>query len=115
MATYIGYFQPNADFQRENGANAREAGSVQQNKLFRDKVVNLRDQLPSSLKLVGSYGPLGGGAPGRPSVWICETDNPDDLAFVSRWYTGFLDFEWVPAQAIGATSADTAKTMDRNS
>lgn len=112
MSTYIGYYWSDEDFRRENAAKARESGTFYQNPTMRDKVVGLRDNLPEGLTLIGSYGPLAGGSREHPSVWICETDDPQKLDFVSRWYSGFLEFDWRPARAIGTTSATTADTMD---
>ena len=61
---------------------------------------------------MGSYAPLGAITKTYPGVWIVETDDPDELGFVSNWYRGFLDFEWVPVTAVGATVQDTTATLD---
>ncbi|MCA9830334.1 MAG: hypothetical protein R3B97_11395 [Dehalococcoidia bacterium] len=112
MAVYIGYYRVNADYQREQGEKARQ-GNPGVNPAFRQKVIELRDKLPSTIKLLGSYAPLGA-SPTRPSVWIAETDDPAELVFITNWYQGWLEFEWVPATALGTTSRDTTTAMERN-
>ncbi|MEZ4495061.1 MAG: hypothetical protein R3C29_17325 [Dehalococcoidia bacterium] len=47
-------------------------------------------------------------------MWLAETDDPSHLQFVSNWYQGFLDFEWVPATAVGLTSSEAKATVDQN-
>ena len=89
-------------------------GNAGVNPAFRQKVIELRDSLPSTIKLIGSYAPLGGASPTRPSVWIAETNDPAELAFINNWYQGWLEFEWVPATVLGTTSRDTTAAMDRN-
>ncbi len=32
----------------------------------------------------------------HPSVMIVETSDTTDLGFISGYYNGFLDFQWVP-------------------
>jgi hypothetical protein len=113
MATYIGYYRINEDFQRENGANSRQAGELVTNQAFRQKVIDLRDKLPASIKLVGSYG-TASTAERHPNIWIAETDDPAELQFVNNWYAGFLEFDWIPATVLGATASDTAAAMDAN-
>ena len=113
MATYIGYYRPNADYVREQGEKARN-GSGGVNPAFRQKVIDLRTKLPAGIKLIGSYSPLGGASSARPAVWIAETDDPAELTFINNWYEGFLDFEWVPATAIGTTAKATTVTLDAN-
>ena len=114
MAVYMGYYHPNEEFARENGARSREAGSPSVNDTMRQKVIDLRDNLPASLNFIGSFAPFGGAAvPHRPGVWICETDDLEDLQFVTNWYMGFLEFEWVPARAVGTTAAATTEAVNR--
>lgn len=111
MATYIGYYRPNPGFLQQGDEQAREAGEQVVNPTMREKVIGLRDALPSSMRFIGSFNPMGR-SDSRPGVWIVETDNPDDLLFVSTWYTGFLDFDWAPCTAVGTTSAETTAAMD---
>jgi hypothetical protein len=111
MATYIGYYRPNESFARENDERAR-AGDAGPSPVMRQKVIELRDKLPASLKLIGSYTPLGGGSDTRPGVWIVETDDAAELQFVNNWYSGFLEFEWSPAVPVGTTSQATTAALD---
>ena len=112
MATYIGFYQANEEFFRANAERAR-AGEPPDLTL-RDKVVELRDKLPASLTLIGSWGVSKVGAVNRerPNVWICETDNAADLQFVSNYYQGFLEFEWVPATSVGVSASEARTNMD---
>ena len=43
-----------------------------------------------------------------------ETDNHSHLQFVSNWYQGMLEFEWVRANAVGLTAQEAKATIDRN-
>ena len=54
MATYIGYYRIDEDSARARGANAREAGEPVLNPTMRRKVIDIRDKLPASIKLIGS-------------------------------------------------------------
>ena len=112
MATYIGYYRAHPDYWRETGARAREAGHAVPNDAFREKVAGLRDKLPASIKLIGSYAPIQSNPnPNHPSVWICECDDPSELTFVNNYYQGFLVFEWVPVTALGNVSSQTDAVM----
>lgn len=105
---YIGFYDVDPDFRRAIGDGAR-TGDNSLDKAFRERVVALRDRLPPTLKLLGSYGTQ---ATAHPNVFICETDNQADLAFISNYYTGYLVFDWVPANAIGTTTSAARETMD---
>ena len=108
MAMYIGFYDINPDFQRQTGERAR-GGDNTPDAAFQRKVVELRDKLPASLKLLGSYGTQ---STDRPNIWLCETDNQADLQFVTNYYTGYLVFDWVPANVVGTTASETRATMD---
>ena len=112
MATYIGYYRINEGMRRENDEKSRASGEPYVSPAMREKVVGIRDALPSSIKLIGSYAPIGAMTQTYPAVWIVETDDPAELVFVNNWYRGFIDFEWVPATALGNTSAATTAAMD---
>ncbi len=108
MALYIGFYTVDPNYERETGGRAR-SGDGSADAAFQQRVVDLRAKLPASLRLLGSYGTR---SAHQPNIWLCETDNPADLSFVSNYYTGYLVFDWVPAFAIGATVAETRATMD---
>ena len=114
MATYIGYYRINEGFERESAEQAREAGEAVLSPTMRRKVIDIRDKLPASIRIMGSYAPLGAMTKTYPGVWIVGTDDPDELGFVSNWYRGFLDFERVPVTAVGATVQDTTATLEAN-
>ena len=103
MTLYVGFYVIDPEFQRESGARAR-SGDNSLDARFGRKLVELRDRLPASLKLIGSYTTQ---SAERPNIWLCETDNQADLQFVSNYYEGYLRFDWVPANVIGATTAET--------
>jgi hypothetical protein len=92
MAVYLGYYRPVPDFVA--------------NDAFRRKVVELPEKLPAGCLLIGSYVPTGGAAavtPSRPAVMLVETDHPADLDFISQYYAGALQFDWVPVTPVGTT------------
>ena len=108
MATYIGYYRRHPDFWREDGERAREAGRAVPDEKYREKVAGLRDKLPPTIKLIGSYASISTDRDrSHPSVWICECDDPAELAFVNNYYLGYLVFEWVPVIAVGTSSKET--------
>lgn len=111
MATYIGYFRFHADFLREKGEQARH-GDDSLNVEFGQKVVDVRERLPHTIKLIAAYVPIGISLT-HPGMWIVETDDPTELVFVNNYYDGWLDFEWVPARNVGSTSKDAAATVER--
>ena len=111
-ATCIGYYRRNEGFDREEAGRARQPGDFAPNPTFLQKVIDIRDKLPASLKLIGSYVPIGGGSETRPAVWIVETDDPAELAFVNNWCAGFLDFQWSPATSVGATMQEVTDALD---
>jgi hypothetical protein len=118
MATYIGYYRAHPDYARENGQRARDAGRAVPDDTFREKVATLRDKLPPSIKLLGSYAPIQSGTPDpdprHPAVWICECDDPAELTFVNNYYAGYLQFEWVPVTALGNVASQTDAAMRAN-
>lgn len=113
MATYIGYFGPNESFRQVMGERARE-GKPEFPEEFTKKVVELRDKLPSTIKLIGVYAPIASAnsAPEHPAVWIAETDDPAELTFVNNHYAGYLSFQWVPVSVLGTTSQATQASLD---
>ena len=108
MATYIGFYTIDPNYTRSLGEKARR-GDNGPDVSFQERVTELRDKLPGSLTLIGSYSTS---ASNQPNVWICETDDPRDLQFVSNYYTGYLVFDWVPATPLGATAEDTKAAME---
>lgn len=115
MATYIGYYHTHPDFARQQGEKAR-GGESAADPAFQQKVIELRDNLPGSLKLIGSFGSMSSQTPEanreRPNLWICETDDTADLQFISNYYAGYLVFEWVPGFVIGATASETRAALE---
>lgn len=112
MAYYIGYYHINPDLRRDVGERARNGHEP--DRTMAEKVIALRDNLPTGLKLHGSFNPIGGATERRPAVWLAETDDHSHLQFVSNWYQGIFEFEWVPANAVGVTAQETKATVDRN-
>ncbi|MGE0229216.1 MAG: hypothetical protein AB7I38_02455 [Dehalococcoidia bacterium] len=118
MAIYLGYYGVHPDYAHERGEVARKAGHFVPDEAFNARVAALRDQLPPSIRLVGSYVPIASMTPDwdprRPGIWIADCDNPRDLGFINNYYAGFLKFDWVPANSLGTSSAQTAETMRTN-
>jgi hypothetical protein len=106
MAVYLGYYRVVRTYQEQNQARAREQGLGIDAK-FRQLILGLPERLPAGCRIIDSYTPIGGGSvirePGPPSVMIVETESTSDLAFISQYYTGYLAFEWTPANRVGGT------------
>ncbi len=101
MATYIGFYSPDAAFAAANAENSRNAGPP--NTGFFDKVQALATALPEGTQIVGSYASM---SSERPSVMIVEASDPAGLAAINTYYTGYLQFDWVPANVIGGSQAE---------
>ena len=112
MATYIGYYDRDDDFATLMGERAR-SGQPAFPEEFTKKVVELRDKLPSTIKLIGSYAPIGSSRE-HPAIWIAETDDPAELSFINNYYAGWLSFTWVPVNVLGTTSQATQSSIDAN-
>ena len=113
MTTYIGYYRPVPQYLQESGARAR-AGDPSPDPTMRRLVTELPEKLPAGCSIVGSYVPGAGPVlhePGPPSVMIVECDGIEPLQFISRYYTGFLQFHWVPAMSLGATQREREAAM----
>ena len=114
MAIYLGFYRAVPNFLQETRAKAR-AGDTAPDATFRRLVTALPEQLPRNCTLLGSYATIGGaglGTPGPPSVLILETSDSAALAFVSQYYSGYLEIQWAPAQAVGMTSAERAAYLE---
>ena len=75
---------------------------------MRDLVSGLPDAVPEGTEIIGSYQtghdvlnqkPL-------PSVMIVEANDTSGLAFINAYYNGYLQFQWTPVNAIGATRSE---------
>jgi hypothetical protein len=106
MAVYLGYYRVARSYQDQMQERAREQRPGLDEK-FRELILGLPEKVPAGCRIDGSYPPMGAGAvlrdPGPPSVMIVETESTSDLAFISRYYTGYLAFEWTPANHVGGT------------
>jgi hypothetical protein len=45
-------------------------------------------------------------ATSQPNVLIVETADTSSLDFISRYYRGYLEFDWVPCHVLGATDEE---------
>jgi len=101
MSTYLGFYRVTEGFRTEAEVRAR-GGDTSPDPKFMQLVVDLPIRLPAGCNIIGSYGSLGGSPAGLPNVMIVETDNLEHLAFISNYYSGFLDFQWTPARSVGS-------------
>lgn len=104
MATFIGYYRPDAGWLAETNAQARSEGPVGFDPKFLERVAALPEQLPEGCTILGSYAPRGV-AESTPSVMIVETEDDAHLAFISNYYQGWLQFTWVPGVSVGGSRA----------
>ena len=113
MPVYLGFYRPDPEFQREFGARVR-AGEQSGDTRIQRLVVELPDKLPASCRIIGAYNTMAGNVlsdPGPPGVLIVDTSNGDDLLFISQYYSGYLQFQWHPARAIGANRQEREAAM----
>ncbi len=109
MNTDLGYYRINPNWAASTSDQARKGISSPPTD-FLKKVRELPEKLPPGCTIVGSYAPRAVGAvlidPGPPSVMIVETSDDAHLSFINSYYSGWLEFLWVPAAKIGATRAE---------
>ncbi len=116
MALYLGYYRPVPAYLQEVWTRAR-SGDRTPDAAFGRLVTALPQQLPAGCRLLGSYAAIGGeglGTPSPPSVMLVESDSTEALAFISQYYTGYLQFQWVPARAVGASSTEREAFLEVN-
>lgn len=101
MSLYLGFYRATPGFRTETEVRAR-GGDTSLDPKMAQLVVDLPIRLPAGCSIIGSYGVVGGSPESLPSVMIVESDNLDHLRFISNYYTGFLDFQWTPATAVGS-------------
>ena len=113
MSVYLGFYRPDPEWQKEFGRRAR-AGEEPVDPKLRQLVVELPEKLPGSCTIIGAYNTMAGNVlsdPGPPGVLIVDTTNGDDLLFISQYYSGYLQFQWHPARAIGANRQEREAAM----
>lgn len=101
MSTYLGFYRTTDGFRVESEVRAR-SGDTSIDPRFLQLVVDLPLRLPAGCNIIGSYGSIGGSPQGLPNVIIVETGDPDHLQFITNYYAGFLDFQWMPARSVGS-------------
>jgi hypothetical protein len=106
MATYIGYYRVTEGFAEENGKRARSGDKAIDQK-FGQMIIELPGKLPNGINIIGSYAPMAGPVLGNqpPSVMIVDAAETSDLTFISQYYSGYLQFQWMPASVVGASRA----------
>ncbi|HLZ68976.1 MAG TPA: hypothetical protein VKV26_03615 [Dehalococcoidia bacterium] len=107
MSVYLGYYRVTPGFAEANAARAR-SGEASIDPKFRQMVIDLPGKLPANCRIIGSYAPMG---TDLPAVMIAETNNTDDLFFISQYYNGYLQYQWVPARAVGTTAAERERYL----
>ena len=105
MSVFLGFYRPDPEYLREAGVRRRAGDSDPDPRLTR-LVVELTDKLPASCTVLGAYNTMAGNVlsePGPPGVIVVETNNGEDLFFISQYYAGYLQFVWHPARSLGTT------------
>ena len=111
MSIYIGYQIAAAKLQEELEARSWGGDSSMPKELI-DRVVALRENLPSGCTLLGVYNPIGGVAnPATPGVMVVETDDTSHLQFISDHYRGMLNYVWVPATSVATTANEASQQL----
>lgn len=101
MTLYLGYYRSTLSFQAAEEARYRTGDTKIDPKLMQ-LAVDLPLRLPAGCSIIGSFGPAGGASETRPSVMVVETNDIAHLNFITSYYGGFLQFQWVPAISVGA-------------
>ncbi len=101
MATYVGFYTIDPSYAALGAENARSGGGP--DIAFLDKVRALGSTLPEGTRIIGSYMTM---SSEKPNVLIVETDDPSALAAISQYYTGYLAYDWTPANVIGASEGE---------
>lgn len=111
MTTYLGY-QTVASTALDELERQSRSGDTSLMEWVGAWVLELRENLPAGCTLRAVYNPVGHTPNATtPGVMIVETENPDDLAFISNHYRGWLDYLWVPAAAVPSTREQAGKLL----
>ena len=62
------------------------------------KIREFPSKLPSTCKLIGSWGVTGGEIAG---VMVVEAESYSDIQFIDFYYIGWLNFDWHPTNTGG--------------
>jgi len=92
--TFVGFYRPN--YREEDVEIVRKNGQFLPE--MREKIKAFPSSLPTTCKLIGSWGVSGGEAPG---VMVVEADNFSDIQFINIYYAGWLNFDWHPTNTGG--------------
>lgn len=115
MATYLGYYRIDPRFAEELSAWRRgPRTSANPADPLVSLVEHFLDRLPAGCTYLGSYNPVGSGVvfdQGLPSVELIETSNPADLAFISQYFLGFINYQWTPVSSPGRSREERAANM----
>ncbi|HEY7467793.1 MAG TPA: hypothetical protein VIB47_13965 [Dehalococcoidia bacterium] len=98
MSVYIGFYRPNLEYRADAVARARrgEVGDPEIIRLIRE----LPGSMPQGCRILGAYTTM---SQSHPNVLIVDAADTAGLAFISRYYRGYLEFDWTPCRVLGAT------------
>jgi hypothetical protein len=93
--TFVGFY-------RQVGPTDADIEGVRPTGAFAPNLVNKIREFPSTLpttcKLIGSWGVSGGQA---PAVMVVEAESFADLQFINSYYVGWLQCDWHPTNTGG--------------
>ena len=102
MALYVGFYTVDEGFAAQGSENAR-SGDTSFDPAFLDKVQGLTGAVPEGTTVVASFATVSNS---QPNVMIVEANDPSGLNFINTYYGGYLQFDWAPANSVGANQAD---------
>jgi hypothetical protein len=106
VSAYVGFFRPNLEYRADTVARARRGEAAD------PEVVRLISELPGSLpegcRILGAFTTVSASHPG---VLIVEAVDTASLDFISRYYRGYLEYDWVPCRVLGATEGERARFL----
>jgi hypothetical protein len=103
VSVYIGFYRPTPEYRADQTSRARRGEP-------RDpEVVRLVRELPSSLpdqcRILGAYTTM---SASHPSVLIVDAGDTSSLDFIGRYYSAYLEFDWVPYRLLGVKDDERA-------
>jgi hypothetical protein len=106
MSIYIGFYRPAPEYRADSVARARRDEPTD------PEVVRLIRELPGSLpdgcRIAGAYTTM---SVSHPNLLIVDAADSSSLDFITRYYRGYLEFDWIPARVIGVTDEERGQFL----
>jgi hypothetical protein len=106
VSAYIGFYRPAPEYRADSVARARRSEPTDPEvvRLIRD----LPGALPDGCRILSAYTTM---SVTHPNVLIVDASDTSSLSFISRYYGGYLEFDWLPCRVIGVSDDERARFL----